>query len=97
MKYQGRDVIDIRKFTDLGTWSGFNAAKAWLKENGYSYGSTSHGSHPMGFIHANEWPYTQKWHNMSKDEQKSVHGVMIGDIREGPVTLLFFSKPHLGE
>ena len=93
MKHLGRSVLKKMEFTEAGTWKAMYAAQGWLKENGYSYGSTD-GLNPQGFIYQSEWPFTQKWHNMSADEKRACDGVIIGELREGPVTLLFFNICH---
>jgi len=94
MEYLGRSVLKKMEFVEQGTWKAMWEAQGWLKANGYSYGSSDRSPNPQGFIYHREWPFTQKWHNMSAAEKRACDGVIIGDLREGPVSLLFFNILH---
>lgn len=93
--YLGRKVLRVDDFNNEGTFKAMWAAEAWLKENGYSHGSTDRHPNPVGFMHAPNWPLTQKWHNMSLADKKLLDGVIIGNFREGPIRLLFFNVKHV--
>lgn len=88
MKYLNREVIIRIEFTGEDTFEAYNKACAYLTENGLNYGSTC-ACEPMGFM-KREWDCPWKWKNMNTKQRSSVDGVMIGDLRQGPVSLLFF-------
>jgi hypothetical protein len=87
-KYLGRSVKKELIFAGLGTFDAYNAACSYLNDNGFNYGSTC-VMQPMGFM-KREWDIPWKWKNMTASQKKSVDGVMIGDMRSGPVELIFF-------
>ena len=88
--YLGRKIIKKIEFDDKGTFRAYYVACGWLKDNGYSYGSTC-ASLPLGFVKG-EWNMPYKWKNMTVKQRKKVDGVVIGDLREGVVTLIFFNN-----
>jgi len=92
--YLGRKVLKVVEFENEGTFQAFWAAEGYLREKGYSSGSTDRSPNPVGFIHAPEWPLPQKWHNITSAGKKLVDGVMIGSFRYGPVKLIFFNIKH---
>jgi len=60
-------------------------ACAWLKENGYSYGSMC-GSMPIGVMKGNF--IIAKWKNLTELEISELDGRMIGEFREGEVVII---------
>lgn len=88
-KYLGRKVQLSETFHKQGTFESMYAAQAWLTERGYNYGSTC-ATMPVAItIRPYELPW--KWKNFTKEDEKSIDGVMIGDMRDGPVTIHLFN------
>ncbi|MFI8384857.1 hypothetical protein [Pseudomonas sp. NPDC079086] len=73
-----------KTFEQQGTFQAFYAACDWLKENGYSYGSTCRGE-PVGVLKGDY--IIAKWRNLTKAERNELDGTLDGDFREGPLTL----------
>ena len=71
-------------FNETGDFAAFYAASSWLRENGYSFGSMQR-ENPIGIMKG-DW-YISKWTNMSSDEIRQLDGRIIGDMRNGPVTV----------
>jgi hypothetical protein len=88
--YLNRSVIKEVVFDDNGTFEAYRAACSYLSDNGFNYGSTC-AMMPMGFM-KREWDCPWKWENMTAKQRNNVDGVMIGEMREGPVTLIFFNE-----
>lgn len=83
-----RKVDQRLRFKEEGTFESYYKAKAWLSDNGYSYGSTSVGR-VVGIMLGHH--SIHKWHNLSADDIKALHGVMISDdFREGYVEIILF-------
>lgn len=83
-----REVKQTVKFDDKGTFEAYHSALNWCHDNGYSYGSMQR-SNPIAlwlgdFI-------ISKWDNLSKEEQNDCHGIIIGDFREGPVSIIIYA------
>lgn len=72
----------IKTFDEKGTFAAYNAAKKWLKENGYSY-SPSCANAPIAIMKGNY--NIAKWKNLTDDEIKQLDGKVVGEMREGPV------------
>lgn len=89
-KIFGREIIEQKEFYVPGTFESMYAAQKYVHDLGYNYGSTC-AMKPLAFVKG-EYNLPQKWKNMSKDERNSVDGIIIGDMREGPVTV-YFLKP----
>lgn len=77
----------FKEFPHTGqTFSGLYAAQAWLKENGYSYGSLC-GFEPVAIV---KGPYnlTQKWRNLTSKERAFVDWQITSkDFRNGAVQI----------
>lgn len=71
-------------FNNSGTFAAYHAACAWLKENGFSYGSMS-GFLPTA-IKRGDWAIA-KWKNLTAQERRDIDGTIEGDFREGPVVV----------
>lgn len=88
-KYLNRKVSIKKEFTGPGTFEAYYNADEWLRENGYSFGSACGSFQPIA-IKNGEYNLPQKWKNFSIAEKKSVDGVLIGNLREGPMTVYIF-------
>lgn len=64
-----------------------HAAEKWCADNGYSVGRMQ-GPSPRGLLRGNY--DIQKWRNLRSDERAALHGVMVGSMRTGPVTVRIF-------
>ena len=93
MKYLGREVLEKVEFKVAGTFESYYAACHWCKENGFDYGSSC-AMQPMALMIGkySDYDLTQKWKNMTDEERNSIHGVMVGDLREGTVYIYIFKK-----
>jgi hypothetical protein len=90
-KYNNREVIEKAEFKEPGTFQSMYAAYSWLKEKGYDYGSTC-AMLPTAVMKGNYYSYDlpNKMKNFSSKQKKSVHGLITGDMREGPVFVYLF-------
>jgi len=81
-------VIEQKEFKVDGTFHSMYAAESWLREKGYTSGSGCVG-HPTAVMKGNYYDYNlpHKMKNFSKKQTASVHGIMKGDIRDGPITV----------
>ena len=63
----------------------------WVKEKGYDCGSSSY-PYPTAIMKGDYDSYDLpwKWKNFKPAQKKTVHGVMVGDARNGPVTVYIF-------
>ena len=85
--YLGRTVTNQIEFNEPGTFMSYHAACKWCSDNGYSYGSMD-GDNPIA-IWKGECSIS-KWYNLSKEEKGSCDAVMVGDMRDGPVSIYIF-------
>lgn len=74
-------------FNEAGDFKAMYAAEAWCAENGISVGSSERGN-PRCLMRGDF--AIAKWRNLSAAERKECHGVMTGDMRNGPVTVEMF-------
>lgn len=79
-----------KTFSNEGTFQALYAAQDWLKENGYSYGSTCREM-PIGILKG-DWAIA-KWKNLTKKEIADLDGQLQGDKREGPITITLKVAP----
>jgi hypothetical protein len=95
MKVNNRKEVQRLCFKEEGTFRSMYAAERWLKENGYSYGSTCNSrttAAPLPVaIQKGEYDLPQKWIHFEKEDMDLVDGIMISpDFREGDVTIILF-------
>jgi len=69
------DCPEIFKNTG-DAFSGWNAAKAWLKENGWVAGATQRGS-PSGIMPAHRFYAVAKWRNLNEAERADLSGRLV--------------------
>lgn len=73
-------------------FSAINQAQGFLAAHGFSFGPGC-VSGKIGVMFGRDW-IIAKWRNLTPLEQRQCHGVLVGDRRNGPVTLkLFFHAP----
>lgn len=85
----GRKLPNRKTFKSDQTFRAYHLAEAFCRERGYSVGRMC-GDEPTG-IKLGSYDI-QKWRNLSFDDRKLMDGVLIGEFREGPVTVLFDKK-----
>ena len=83
-----RKVIISKTFKVKGTFQSMYAAEKWLSEKGYSAGSSS-ATHPTAVMKGDYYSYglPHKMKNFTSKQKKIIHGILFGDLREGPVTV----------
>lgn len=74
-------------FNEAGDFNAMQAAEDWCRENSISFGPPERGS-PRCLMRGDY--DIAKWRNLSAAERKECHGVMTGDMRNGPVTVELF-------
>lgn len=87
-KYMGKIITEKIIFENKGTFEAYYAAEHWVSEKRYEMGSSSIDG-PIGIT---KGPYNMpyKWRNMTMRQRKSVDGIIVGELREGPVVILMF-------
>ena len=76
---------------DGSTFGATYEAEAWLKGNGYSYGSSCVCS-PQGVVKGDV--YISKWRNMTKKEQSQMDGLLYAG-RDQDARLVLKKGPEL--
>lgn len=85
-----REVKQELIFKKDGAFKSMYAAYSWLRENGYSYGSTTRYPMPVA-IRKGIYDLPQKWHNLTVEEAASVDGIITSkDWREGEVKVKIY-------
>jgi len=87
-KHLGKIVKEVKVFDVPGTFESMYAAERWLRENGYSYGSTGRGSDPVAILKGG-YDLPQKWHNISALGRSIVDGVMYCGRDEKATVYIF--------
>jgi hypothetical protein len=71
-------------FKAEGNFEAYYKAEKFLRDNGYSYGS-SQGSAPVAI-----WKgdcHISKWRGLSEKERSECHGIITGQMRNGDITV----------
>jgi len=76
-------------YDDTEDFKAFRKAEQFAKANGMIVGSMARGM-PIGLADENVYGYVAKWYNMTSEERKDLLGVIMGDKRNGPVTVILF-------
>ena len=79
-------------FQRAGDFESWYECQRWLKERGYSVGSTCFGS-PVGVLRGDY--IIAKWRNLNEKERAELDGTVTGDFRNGPLTLSLKQQPEL--
>lgn len=87
-----RKVIEQKTFNEKGTFKAMYAAQSWLRSKGYDYGSTS-AIEPTAVMKGDYYSYglPHKMKNFSAKDKASIHGIITGEMREGPVTVKLYN------
>ena len=76
-------------FADKEDFKAIRKAEQFAKDNGMIVGSMA-SDMPMGLADADIYSYVAKWHNIPYEGKKLLSGVIIGEKRNGPVTVVLF-------
>ena len=71
-------------FKGTNTFAAAHAAEDWCRTRGISVGQMQ-GPSPRGLLFGDY--LISKWRGMNDAEIKALHGTMVGDMRNGPVTV----------
>lgn len=74
-------------FSDIGDFAAMRRAERFLEDAGFSVGHAQRGA-PRGILYGDY--DIQKWRNLNERHRAALHGVMTGDMRNGPVTVALF-------
>ncbi len=76
-------------FNQTGTFRAHSAAESFLERKGFSVGCGSVGD-PLGVM----WGrfLVAKWRNLTEAERSALHGRIVGDRRNGPLTFYLHSN-----
>jgi hypothetical protein len=78
----------VRVFSAKGDFEAMDEAETFLSERGFSIGTNQRGA-PRGVMFGD---YSiEKWRNLNKREISELHGTLVGDGRNGPLTLTIFA------
>ena len=75
------------KFFKEGTFESYYEAIGWCNENGYSCGVLCR--HLPIALKKGDFNIA-KWKNLTKSEKQDIDGVMLGDFREGEVSIIIY-------
>jgi len=86
-----RKILEQKTFKVAGTFESMYAAHAWVKQKGYSEGSTCYPL-PTAVMKGNYYDYglPHKMKNFTKQQKQLVHGIIDGDFRDGPLTVTLY-------
>lgn len=76
-------------FSDAGDFAAERRAVDALQSAGFSVGHSQRHA-PRGILFG--LYNIQKWRNLSEADREGLHGVMSGDMRNGPVTVEIFDS-----
>lgn len=85
----GRVPVYEHQF-DGDEFSALRAAEEWLENRGFSLGRLQ--AHAPTGIKRGYYDLS-KWRNLRARERRTLDGCLVGDYRNGPVTLLLMVQP----
>lgn len=84
------ESLSLRRIIEAeGDFAACLIAERFLTKAGFSVGRMQRGD-PRGIM-LGEYDI-QKWRNLSARDRKGLHGVLVGNMREGPITIQIY--PH---
>lgn len=83
-----RRVLFRRAFAQVGDFAALDAARAWLRERGFSVGPGQTGA-PSGILHGRYM--IAKWRDLDAADRANLDGELTGDRRAGPVVVVIFA------
>lgn len=85
-KIEGAGMSEFRKtFSESGAFMACGFAKAFLTKRGFTYGPTQSRC-PTGIRFGRL--KVSRWNNMTDRQKRQLDGIMAGDVRTGPITIL---------
>lgn len=86
------DSIEVI-FENEGDFQAYYAAQAWLQSRGFSCGRGQRGA-PNGILFG-EYEIS-KWKNLSFSQRQMCDGVLVGDHRHGPISVVIYGDARDG-
>lgn len=82
-----RKVVEKRTFDK----DPFHAAVGWLFDRGYDQGAKCGNDYiPVMKGYYDRYDLPREWELLTKQQRNHVHGVITGDMKEGPITVYLF-------
>ena len=81
----GKGLSFVKTFTSDQTFEALYTAEEWLKQRGYSVGRMCFPE-PIG-VAKGQFDIV-KWKHLDDEDKRCLDGVIVGDMRHGPVTVL---------
>lgn len=78
-------------FDDKEDFKAVRKAEQFAKDNGMIVGSMA-SDMPMGLADASVYDYVAKWYNIPNEDKRKLSGVIVGEKRNGPVTVVLFDE-----
>jgi hypothetical protein len=82
----GKSLPNQKTFDATEDFKAITEARKFLDEQGFSVAHMQAGA-PMG-IKKGVWDI-QKWRNLSDSDKKLMDGVILGNFRNGPITVIY--------
>jgi len=86
----GRPVMVAKVCSSDKTFVAFHEAETYCKDLGFSVGRMC-CPEPIG-VKRGDWDIA-KWRNLSTGDRQAMDGAIVGDMRDGPVTVLLAAHP----
>jgi hypothetical protein len=83
------EFVFTRKFWQPGDFAGMHEAERYLAERGFSVGPQQ-GNENRGIFYGATNYVIRKWRSLDAKERAAVHGILAGNMRDGPVSILIF-------
>ena len=78
-------------FEGTESFEAMRKAERYAKGSGLVVGSMERDS-PIGLADANRFRYVAKWGNLTAEDKTELSGVIVGEKRQGPVTVVLFDE-----
>lgn len=85
--FLGKKVIEYKKFDK----DPFHNAVGWLHERGYDFGNKDGNNYiPVMKGYYDRYDMPREWKSLDQKQKNFVHGLITGNIKEGPITVYLF-------
>jgi len=85
--FLNRAIVDERTFSE----DPFHAMVGWLHDRGYDFGDKDGNNYiPVMKGYYDRYEIPRKWNSLDNRQKRFVHGVITGDMKEGPITVYLF-------
>jgi len=85
--FLNRKVIEQHTFEK----DAFHATVGWLHNNGYDFGDKDGNNYiPVMKGYYDRYEIPRQWNLLDNRQKNFVHGVITGNIKEGPITVYLF-------